>query len=370
MKKKLSYFLLILSFAYLGKAQVFIPFTFWAAHQKISLAKSVVTINYSQVAVASTATVTFMTKNDQNMDIKLSGHTVVFSLTGAGTSSGTLGAVTDNLNGTYSAIFTGVTIGTAKSITATINGNPITSSLPTVTVIGISCVQVLAQGFTTSQSYNIDYDGTGIGIAPFAVYCDQTNDSGGWMLTAVPRRAVAKMSETVGLVDPTQTTAGRNSNIWSTTSTVPFTQIRFTNNWPTPTSKNIATFGSSQNFSGLMTTYATYSQSNVILSGGSVTSNIGSTCFLIRQKSGNFTPYDDNADWLWMGFHSSCSSPNSVGDTWDTASGSTQWVVGGKDNGDGMLLDTSVGINTGNKHWNFNNSATYDVDTRTMVWVK
>jgi hypothetical protein len=369
MRKKVLYFFLILSFTY-SKAQVFIPFTFWAAHQKISLAKSIVTINLSQVSVSNTATITFTTKNDQNMNINLSGHAVVFSLSGAGTSSGTIGAVTDNLNGTYSATFTAVTIGTARNISATIDGNPITSTPPTVTVIGISCVQVLAQGFATSQVYAIDSDGTGFGVTPYNVYCDQTNDTGGWMLTAVPRRAVAKMSETVGLIDPTQLTNGRNANIWSTTSTVPFTQIRFTDNWPATTNKNIATFGSSQNFSALMTTYAAYSRTNIVLSGASVTSNIGSTCFLIRAKSDNFTPYNDSADWLWMGFHSSCTSPLTYGDTWDTGSGSTQWLVGGKDNGDGMLLDTSVGINTSNKHWNFNNTATYDIDTRTMVWVK
>lgn len=190
------------------------------------------------------------------------------------------------------------------------------------------------------------------------------------MLTAVPRRATAKMSEVTGLLDPTITTATRNSEIWVTTSTVPFRNIRFTNNWPTPTSRNIATFAADQTFNGLLTTYATYSNSNVILSGASIISNIGSTCFIIRGKSGTNAPYTDAIDWLWMGFHSRCTTPLTDADNWDTNSGATQWVVGGKDQNDGMLADTSVGINTGNRHWNFDNSGTYNVDTRTIVWIK
>lgn len=205
---------------------------------------------------------------------------------------------------------------------------------------------------------------------PFDVYCDMTNDSGGWMLAAIPRRATAKMSEAAGALDPTLTAASRNTNIWSTTSTVPFENIRFTNNWPTTTQRNIATFASSQTFGNLMTTYATFTQTNVVLSGTAIISTIASTCFVIRGKSTNDAAYSDNADWLFMGFHSSCTTPLSYGDNWDTGSGSTQWVVGGKDNNNPMGADTSVGINSSNKHWNFNNTATYDIDTRTMVWVK
>ncbi len=205
---------------------------------------------------------------------------------------------------------------------------------------------------------------------PFDVYCDMTNDSGGWMLAAVPRRATAKMSETAGLLDPTVTAATRNSNIWNTTSTVPFQNIRLTNNWPTPTSRNMATFPTSTTLGTLLTTYSTYSQSNIVLSGTAIISTIASTCLVIRGKSRTDAPYNDNADWLFIGFHSRCTAPVSDADNWDTTSGSTQWIIGGKDNGNPMLADTSVGINTSDKHWNYNNTATYDVDTRTMVWIK
>ncbi len=51
-----------------------------------------------------------------------------------GTSTGTLGAVTNNGDGTYSVSFTGISAGTATTIHAFVNGNEIQSTLPTVTV--------------------------------------------------------------------------------------------------------------------------------------------------------------------------------------------------------------------------------------------
>src|SRR5205085_6611190 len=59
------------------------------------------------------------------------GATVAFTL-GSGTSSGTFGTVTDNANGSYTAVFTGTTIGTARAIGATVNGTAISSTLPTI----------------------------------------------------------------------------------------------------------------------------------------------------------------------------------------------------------------------------------------------
>ena len=66
------------------------------------------------------------------------GLTVGFQLgsNASGVSSGTISAVKDNGDGTYTATFTGVDAGTANTIVATIggSGNNVTSTLPTVTV--------------------------------------------------------------------------------------------------------------------------------------------------------------------------------------------------------------------------------------------
>src|SRR5256884_9277789 len=59
--------------------------------------------------------------------------TAVFTRSG-GTSTGTIGATTDNGNGTYTATFTGTGAGSATTIGATIGGSAVTSALPTITV--------------------------------------------------------------------------------------------------------------------------------------------------------------------------------------------------------------------------------------------
>ncbi len=60
------------------------------------------------------------------------GLSVAFGL-GSGGGTGTFGPVTDNGDGTYTAVFTGNIAGT-NTITATVNGQPVTTSAPAVTV--------------------------------------------------------------------------------------------------------------------------------------------------------------------------------------------------------------------------------------------
>jgi hypothetical protein len=60
------------------------------------------------------------------------GLQIGFGLAGSST-SGTFGTVADNQNGTYTATFTATAPG-SNTITATIGGQAITSTLPTVTV--------------------------------------------------------------------------------------------------------------------------------------------------------------------------------------------------------------------------------------------
>ncbi len=122
----------------------------------ISVANSYITLSSGSVASNTSITATLTSKDAAGNFITLGGKTVLFGRTG-GTSTGTFAATTDNGNGTYSASFTGVVSGTATSITASINGVSVTSTLPTVIVTpgALSLLQsilVVSGGATILQS--------------------------------------------------------------------------------------------------------------------------------------------------------------------------------------------------------------------------
>ena len=98
-----------------------------------SLSNSLVTATSETVGSSLTITATLTVKDISNTQLPAGGLTVLFSHTG-GTSTGTFSAVTDNLDGTYSVTFTGITAGTATEIHATIGGAAVTSASPLVTV--------------------------------------------------------------------------------------------------------------------------------------------------------------------------------------------------------------------------------------------
>ena len=98
-----------------------------------STATSLVSVSSPTVVSGAPVTLTLQAKDAAGNDLTSGGATVVFSNAG-GTSTGTIGSTTDNGTGTYTAIFAGAVAGTATTIGATINGSPVTSTLPTVTV--------------------------------------------------------------------------------------------------------------------------------------------------------------------------------------------------------------------------------------------
>jgi len=98
-----------------------------------NLANSTLTVNPAVIVENGTSTVTLNVVD--NFGNAVPGQTVVFSLGLGGTSNGTFSAVTDHGNGTYTATFTGTLPGTATPIVATINGNAVTSTAPTITVL-------------------------------------------------------------------------------------------------------------------------------------------------------------------------------------------------------------------------------------------
>jgi adhesin/invasin len=97
-------------------------------------AQSTVTLNPASVQSGATSTVTLTARDSNGVQVITGGATVVFSL-GAGAAQGTFGTVTDNNNGTYTAVFTATTAGT-NTVTATINGQAVTTTAPTITVVG------------------------------------------------------------------------------------------------------------------------------------------------------------------------------------------------------------------------------------------
>ena len=100
----------------------------------VSLSQSTVSIGRSTITSSDTTLVTLIARDGNGNRFSSGGLSVQFALTGAGTSSGTFGAVVDSLNGKYIAILTGTTSGTAKTVSATIGGQSVTSTLPTITV--------------------------------------------------------------------------------------------------------------------------------------------------------------------------------------------------------------------------------------------
>lgn len=120
----------------------------------ISVVGSSVTVSQGTVSAGNSVTVTLTARDAFSNPITTGGATIVFSLNG-GTSSGTIGTVSDQGNGTYTASFSGTTAGTATTIQATINGATVTSTLPTVTVTPgavASLVRVAGNGQTATVS--------------------------------------------------------------------------------------------------------------------------------------------------------------------------------------------------------------------------
>ena len=97
-----------------------------------SLSNSTVVVSAATVGAGGAVALT-LTARDTCGNQMAGLTTVAFSHTG-GTSTGDISAVTDQSDGTYSAIFTGQTAGTATTLQATIDGEVVKSTVPTMTV--------------------------------------------------------------------------------------------------------------------------------------------------------------------------------------------------------------------------------------------
>ena len=100
----------------------------------VSADESVVTVSRSVLASGTLADLTLETRDANGRRVTSGSHTVVFQASG-GTSLGTLSATTDRGDGSYTAGFVGTTAGTPTTISATIDGQPVTQPLPTIAVV-------------------------------------------------------------------------------------------------------------------------------------------------------------------------------------------------------------------------------------------
>jgi len=106
--------------------------------------KTDVTVSGTGVGVGKTGVVTLVAKDAAGLAVARVGGTVVFTTSG-GTSVVTFGAVVDKGDGTYRATFTGVTEGTKLSVSATLDGAPLTTP-----AVGLRVINPVSTGLTFS----------------------------------------------------------------------------------------------------------------------------------------------------------------------------------------------------------------------------
>ncbi len=99
-----------------------------------SASRSLVEVTNGVVASGETTSVQLVLMDAGGNRVEAGGNTVAFGLM-AGTSGGTMGPALDLGNGTYTTTFTGIVAGTPATVTASIDGSPVTSPLPTIQVV-------------------------------------------------------------------------------------------------------------------------------------------------------------------------------------------------------------------------------------------
>ncbi len=126
-----------------------------------SPAQSLVTTAVGSLTAGDSTTLTLQTRDTFGNDVPSGGATVVFSVTGGG-SDGIVGNTVDNGDGTYDAVFLGQIAGTATTVEATLDGAPVTTTLPTISVTpGLPDTLVVIAGSGQSAIVN-----QAVGTAP------------------------------------------------------------------------------------------------------------------------------------------------------------------------------------------------------------
>jgi len=202
----------------------------------VSTAGSVVTVSNGTTASGSAVTLTLRARDAAGNNLASGGLTVVFSASG-GTSTGTIGATTDNGNGTYTASFTGIVAGTATTIGATIGGSAVTSTLPTVTVtpgpvstaqsvVSVSSGSVAVGSVVTLTLQAKDQAGNNLTAGGLAVVFTASGGTSAGTIGATTDHANGTYTATfTGTTAGTATTIGATIGGTAVTSTLPNLQV-------------------------------------------------------------------------------------------------------------------------------------------------
>jgi adhesin/invasin len=284
--------------------------TVTASAGPISPATSVVSVSSSSVASGNTVTLTLQGKDAAGTNVAAGGATIVFSTTGSGTSAGTIGATTDNANGTYTASFTGTTTGTPKSIQATINGAVVSTALPTVTVtpgafsasqsqVSVSSAAVVTGHTTTVTATLRDAAGNQLASGGSTVAFTLGAGSSGGTFGAVTDNANGTYSAvfTAGAAG-TARTVGATVGGTAISSTLPTITVTATAAGPISAATSTVTVGSATVISGATTTITLQAKdaAGVSLGSGGATVVISLEANAAGKSDGTVGSVTDNAN--------------------------------------------------------------------------
>ena len=157
-----------------GHAVTTLAPTFTVTPGSVDPATSFVELSAASVASGSSDIVSLQAVDAAGNVLSSGGATVAFALGTAGGGQGTFGPVTDHGNGTYTAIFTGILVG-SNVITAAINGHAVTTTAPAVTItlgpigaatsfVGLSEVSVSSGNSCTITLQAVDVYGNNLTV--------------------------------------------------------------------------------------------------------------------------------------------------------------------------------------------------------------
>jgi len=114
-----------------------------------SVVGSTLTVSAATIQSGDTATITLTTKDLNGNRVTSGGLSIAFSTVG-GTSTGTIAAVTDAGDGSYSALFTAAGAGSATEVHAQIAGAELSTGWPSITVTPSSLIQYRITGYPSA----------------------------------------------------------------------------------------------------------------------------------------------------------------------------------------------------------------------------